>query len=184
MGFFSGIINAITGKSGARAAKKAGRLKSEGSQDAADLFGPSVQAGTAARNRVLSLLGLEGGDGAEFQFTPGAQLRFNQGIRALESSGAARGMLNSGATAKALTRFGQDFASNERAQEINRLLALTGAGDAATSQQAPFVFGVKGGKAEGILNAAQARAQGANNLLGLGGFLLGKTISPGGLFNQ
>src|SRR5712692_2716617 len=47
------------------------------------------------------------------QNDPGFQFRLQQGEQALERSAAARGNLLSGGTAKALTQYGQDYASNE-----------------------------------------------------------------------
>lgn len=60
---------------------------------------------------------------ADFQRDPGYQFRLQEGMKALEGSAAARGMLNSGATLKALTRYGQDFAANEYQNAYNRFNA-------------------------------------------------------------
>jgi len=51
---------------------------------------------------------------------PGYQFRLEQGRKAIEGSAAARGSLNSGATLKALERYGQDYASNEYQNAYNR----------------------------------------------------------------
>lgn len=100
---------------------------------------------------VRALAGLEDRDFqrdftlADFQQDPGYQFRMQEGQKALERSAAARGSLNSGATLKALTRYGQDFASNEyqnaynrfnadRDRRFNRLASLSGLGQTATSQ--------------------------------------------------
>jgi hypothetical protein len=48
-----------------------------------------------------------------FQADPGYGFRLSEGLKALERSAAARGGLLSGGTGKALTRFGQDMASQE-----------------------------------------------------------------------
>lgn len=60
---------------------------------------------------------------ADFQQDPGYQFRMGEGMKALERSAAARGGLNSGATLKALTRYGQDFATNEYQNAYNRFNA-------------------------------------------------------------
>ena len=44
---------------------------------------------------------------------PGYQFRLSQGTQAITGNAAARGLLQSGATAQALTRYGQDLASQE-----------------------------------------------------------------------
>lgn len=51
---------------------------------------------------------------------PSYQTRFNEGQRALEHSGSAKGTTLSGAQFKALERYGQDFASNEYAKAYSR----------------------------------------------------------------
>jgi hypothetical protein len=63
---------------------------------------------------------------------PGYQFRLNEGTKALERSAAARGMLFSGATGKGLTRYAQDYASNEYDKSFNRLGVLSGSGQVAT----------------------------------------------------
>lgn len=81
----------------------------------------------------------------DFQADPGYQFRMQEGMKALQGSAAARGSLNSGATLKALTKYGQDFASNEytnaynrfnsdRDRRFNRLASLAGVGQTATNQ--------------------------------------------------
>lgn len=81
----------------------------------------------------------------DFQADPGYQFRMSEGMKALERSAAARGGLGSGGTLKALTRYGQDFASNEytnaynrfnadRDRRFNRLSSLAGIGQTANSQ--------------------------------------------------
>lgn len=57
---------------------------------------------------------------SDFQADPGYQYRLEQGGRALENSAASRGMQLSGATLKALTRFGQNEGSNEFDRSFNR----------------------------------------------------------------
>lgn len=73
---------------------------------------------------------------------PGYQFRMGQGQKALERSASARGLLNSGKALKALTRYGQGFASDEfnnawnrnqmsQSNRYNRLASLAGVGQAA-----------------------------------------------------
>lgn len=50
---------------------------------------------------------------ADFAKDPGYQFRMDEGARGLEGSAAARGGLLSGATLKALTQYGQNYASGE-----------------------------------------------------------------------
>lgn len=48
------------------------------------------------------------------------QFRFNEGMRPIETSRAAQGLTRTGATLKALSRYGQNFASNEYDRIYNR----------------------------------------------------------------
>lgn len=54
---------------------------------------------------------------------PGYQFRLNEGLGGVERSAAARGGLFSGATLRALERYGQDYASGEYMNAFNRNLA-------------------------------------------------------------
>lgn len=124
----------------------------------------------------------------DFQADPGYQFRMQQGQDALERSAAARGGLNSGATLKAITEYGQNFASNEfgnaynrftnnQTNRFNRLAAIAGIGQTAQGQmnQAAQTYGTNMGNiAVGNANAqgASAIAQGnawSGGLQGLAG---------------
>jgi hypothetical protein len=56
------------------------------------------------------------------QNDPGWQFRLDEGRKAIERSAAAKGTLLSGGTLKDLTRWGQDYASNEYDKVYNRAL--------------------------------------------------------------
>ena len=60
---------------------------------------------------------------SDFQKDPGYDFRMQEGAKALQGSAAARGSLLSGGTLKALTKYGQDFASNEYNNAYNRFNA-------------------------------------------------------------
>lgn len=82
---------------------------------------------------------------ADFQEDPGYQFRMSEGMKALDRSAAAKGGLNSGAQMKAISRYGQDMASQEYQNAYNRfnsdqdrrfgrLSSLAGLGTNATGQ--------------------------------------------------
>lgn len=56
---------------------------------------------------------------------PSFQFRLQEGQKALERSAAAKGTLLTGGTAKALTRYAQDYASGEYQNIFNRLFSTT-----------------------------------------------------------
>jgi hypothetical protein len=82
---------------------------------------PSYDAGgPGIYNQLLSRI--RQGPG-EFTESPGYQFRLSQGVQALERGAVARGRQLSGAQGKALTRFGQDYASNEYDNFLRRYYA-------------------------------------------------------------
>lgn len=83
----------------------------------------------------------------DFQQDPGYAFRQQEGLDALQSSASARGGVLGGAALKGITRFGQDFASNEYANaynrfnndttsRFNRLSSIAGLGQTAQNQTA------------------------------------------------
>lgn len=154
-------------------------------QQRADL-NPYNQAGQSA------LSGMQDADFSrdfamsDYQADPGYQFRMAEGMKALENSAAARGSLNSGATLKAISRYGQDMASQEyqnaynrfnadRDRRFGRLSSLAGIGANAAGQMA----GVAGQYGSNVANtltgmgnatagAGMARANATQNLLKTG----------------
>ncbi|MBP9693174.1 MAG: tail fiber domain-containing protein [Alphaproteobacteria bacterium] len=132
---------------------------------------PWRQAGGVALGQLAS------GDvfgGKGFEADPGYQFRMSEGMKAINSNAAARGGVNSGATLKALARYGQDFASNEYnnayGRQYNRLSALAGFGQGANQQVSNagtnYANAVSGNQI-GVGNAA------ASNIMGQTGRLAG-----------
>jgi hypothetical protein len=89
---------------------------------------PSPTGGSAPINAQQSLQAL--------QASPGYQLRLTEGQKALERSAASRGTLLTGGTAKALQRYGQEFASTEYDKRQQQLFSLAGLGYNAAATQA------------------------------------------------
>lgn len=150
-----------------------------------ELQEPFRQGGITAQNRLLTLLGLEGGEAGapdygryakdftmtDYQADPGYGFRMSEGMKALERSAAARGGLLSGATLKGTQRFGQDLASQEyqnafnryyaqRASQLNPLQSLMGAGQ-TSANTLTSAMGQTGQNVAGAQMAGgQARASG------------------------
>ena len=96
-------------------------------QNRADLQ-PWRDVGSAALQNLAGQVG-QWGPG-----TPAYDFQFSEGMRALDNSASARGMVQSGAAMKAAERFGQGLAAQGRSEELNRLQALAGVGQTATGQ--------------------------------------------------
>lgn len=176
-------------------------------QRGASLNKNNIDRGDKAGNQLAYRLGL-GGEGTgkagglndrykdfnfNFEADPGYQFRMGEGQNSVNNKMAASGSLLSGAAMKALTRFNQDYASNEygnsygRARsgyesdraafgadnmnEYNRLMGVQGAGQNAINSTNGLAGTVQGnasnayqGIASGMANASNQFGQSSNNL--------------------
>ncbi len=101
----------------------------------------------------------------DFQADPGYAFRQAEGQKAIDSSAAARGSSLSGATLKALTKYGQDFASNEfnnaynrwnndTSNRFNRIAGVAGVGQQAVNQVGAYGQQTASNIAQGNMNTA------------------------------
>ena len=98
---------------------------------------------------------------ALFRNQPGYQFGLNEGEKAVQASAAARGGLNSGATLKALTKFGTDYADQQGyTPYMNRLAALSGMAQTSTNTTGQLGANYANQVGANLQNAGQARAQG------------------------
>jgi hypothetical protein len=119
------------------------------------------------------------------QNDPGYQFRLAEGMKALQRSAAAKGNLFTGGTGKALTRYGQDYASSEygnvynralgqfqqrynidqtnKANTYNRLSAMSGGGQTAAGQLNSASQNYGNNAAQILIGSGNAQAQGINN---------------------
>lgn len=137
-------------KSAEKAAKKQTKAQKEALAAQTALSKPYVEAGTNAMAQYQRLAPYQPFGMPQFEADPGYQFRMSEGLKALERSASARGLLQSGGTLKDITRFGQDLASQEYQNAFQRYLAqreasmepyryLTGVGQAAAAGQAANV---------------------------------------------
>jgi len=191
----SGVAAIGSGAIAAGGARKAGNIQAEASREARatdermlerqiGLQEPFRQAGLTAQEQIMQLLGV-GGDASaadygslakpfgmeQFEQDPGYAFRQSEGMKALERSAAARGLLQSGPTLKGIQRFGQESASQEYGNAFNRyqiernarlnpLQSLMGAGQTATNVMTGNVGQSSQNQQANILGAGQARASG------------------------
>jgi hypothetical protein len=103
------------------------------------------------------------GDYGGFTASPGYKFRLDEGIKAVERSAAARGLLGSGATMKGIQRYGEGLASSEYENYANALRSMAGIGQ--TSAQATGAQGIATGQgiAQSMTQAGNARASGYAN---------------------
>lgn len=109
--------------------------------------------------------------------SPGYQFRLDEGIKAIDRSASARGLVRSGATAKAVQRYGEGLASSEYDGYASRLAQLAGFGQSATAGTAAAGSSAAQGigaaqiaagnaRASSYLNTASSINTGLNNIVG------------------
>lgn len=127
---------------------------------------PWRDTGSNALKMLADSLGVNGPDAASaasgaFQKTPGYDFSFSEGVRATDAGMSAKyGGVKNGATAKALTRFGQGTANQEYGGWLNKLGVLAGVGQTATAQQAQGAQAYANNTGNLMQDAAAARASG------------------------
>ncbi|MFW1903658.1 DNA transfer protein p32 [Acinetobacter baumannii] len=186
----SGIIGSITGSTkAAKAAQEAGNQQFEATKYASDqqreMFDelrkdqqPYMQAGSDALKQLMGGMGADGQfmktySGQDIYNDPSYKFRLNQGLDAIQSGAAAQGGLLSGATQKALSDYGQNFASQEyqngynrfnadQTNQYNRLANLVGLGQSAAAGVGNA--GMQTGQAIANNTMAGANAQAAGTI--------------------
>lgn len=128
---------------------------------------PAGFTGTAG-NALASLFGLNGSQAGTDAFnnwynSTAGNFGLQQGMQAINGNQAARGLLNSGSTLKALNQFGQNYGATQIQNYMSNLLGLgnlglgagsliTQAGLKSKSQSSPGKGGMTGGLLSGIGN--------------------------------
>lgn len=138
-------------------------------QDAA----PWRAAGEDALSQLRALLAPGGGLAQDFNAgsDPGYQFGLNEGLKALERTLPRAYGFDSGATLKALTRYGNDYATTKyneafnrdlagKAQKYNFLAGLSGIGQTANSQVASGGMNFANNAGQNIMSGGAARAAG------------------------
>ena len=160
------------------ASKRAAKAQKQALAQQMALVKPYVEAGKNALPEYLKLAPYEEFGLKQFQADPGYNFRMAEGMKGLERSAAARGLLQSGGTLKGIQQYGQNLASAEYDNAFSRYISqreasmepyryLTGLGQAAAAGQATNV-GTTGANlaqiamAKGDVQAAQAAGMGSS----------------------
>lgn len=178
---YKSASNATKAQAGAAAAANATQryMYDQTREDTA----PFRDNGLAASNRLTEMLGLKGGDNpllrtftandmnADPVYQSGLQFGLNEGTKGINRMEAAQGSMLSGATLKALTRFGNDYGStkaaeaynrftNNQANQYNRLAGLAGSGQTANAQIGAAGQNMANNISENQIGIGNARASG------------------------
>lgn len=145
-----------------------------------------INNGANANNTISALLGT-GGDTAAAQEaynnylnSTGYQFQLSSGQDAINSDQAAKGLLNSGATAKALTQYGQNLASTTFNNYLSQLSGLSTAGQTSLGQVASAGSAGGASASQATQAGGSAQASGINGALGGFGNVLSNLFSVSG----
>lgn len=176
----------------AAASDRASEVQREMFERQVELQEPWRQAGVNALTKLQAAADYTPFGMQQFQRDPGYGFRMSEGMKALERSAAARGGLLSGATGKALQRYGQDLGSQEYMNAFNRyqaerqarlgpLQSLAGVGQTATQalgsaagQYGSNIGNIMMGQGQTAANAALARGSAYAGGLNQLGYLAGR----------
>lgn len=145
-------------------ANKAAGAMTDATNAANQLNAPAVAARNSALEQMQALLK----DPSSLTSTPGYQFGVDQGAKTLNSGAAARGQTYSGGQAKALTRYGQDYAGTKLNDSFNRLSQLASGGQSGTTQTVDNITSAGNANAMPWIVGSNAVADGINGLTAYG----------------
>jgi len=149
---------------------------------------PALSARNSALTQLQAMLGNGGMNisAADVQAEPGYQFGLNQGNQNIQNSAAAKGGLYSGQAMKALTQYGNDYAStkydaafNRKQAAINPLLSMAGLGQTAANTNASSGSNYANQAGNNITGAGNASAAATLAQSNIWGNLLNKTAAGG-----
>jgi hypothetical protein len=180
----SALLGSSSSKKASKAQSKAAEAAIAEQRRQFDLsrgdLAPWREAGGQAIGQGFSMLQ----PGYDHTTSPGYQFRLDEGLRGVENSAAARGLLQSGGTLKGIERYAEGMAASDFNDHFNRMMSVASGGQqAATSgaqlgQQSAQNIGnlltqQGNAKASGYMGQANAWSQGMGNLAqifsGMGG---------------
>lgn len=189
----AGVVGAVSSKNASDKANKAAKNAAaanaaaiQGTQTANNaLYAPYEQRGNAAGDAINAFLGVGGGAaqaGAYDQYkqSTGYQSNMKAGSDAIASNRAAQGLLKSGATLKALTKFGQDTNANYTNSYLSALGNQQSAGLNAAQGNANSNSGLLNSSTNNNNALANAQGQAAYNNANTINDLLGNAVSAYG----
>lgn len=146
-----------------KAADKANQTQQRAQDQMQANLAPYMEAGTNALGPQQALLGLQGPEAAKtamdnFQSSPGYEYQVQQGMRGVNARAASQGMLNSGATLKALQDRGNSLAAQDFGTYYNRLAGLAGLGQNAAAGVGNSGVQTAAGQAQTDVSAASTQA--------------------------
>jgi hypothetical protein len=139
---------------------------------------PYMGAGNNATTTLAQLYGLQGQDAqtaafGQFEASPDYQFAQREGMRALEGSNAAKGLLQSSGHMRTAQQYGQNLASQQYGNYVNRLQGLANTGLTATNTSVAAnqnagnsLAGVMSGYGNNLANASMGAGGALSNIYG------------------
>lgn len=164
MGVIGDIAGAIIG---GNASKKAAKAQEKSTQRGIaeisrqyDLtrqdFAPWRAEGATAIGKMGEMLK----PGYDHTTSPGYEFRLGEGMRTVENSAAAKGILQSGGTLKGLMRYGQGVAAEDFNDQFNRQASVAAGGQQVNTTLGALGAQKAGGIAELFTQGGNAKASG------------------------
>jgi hypothetical protein len=98
--------------------------------------------------------------GYDYTASPGYQFRLGEGLRGVENSAAARGILQSGGTLKGIDKYAEGLAASDFGDSFNRYSTLAGLGNAAMNTGANAASNYANSGSSILQGIGQAKASG------------------------
>jgi hypothetical protein len=185
---WASIIPAVAGVAtsliGANAANKAAQQQTNAMRQAMTFAQSGNDAARAdlepyRAGGVADYNALRNAVGQTYETSPGYDFARAEGIRAIDQSASARGMLNSGGRLRELMRYGTGVAQQDYNNWLSRLQGLAGVGQSATGQTASLA------QQQGLTQAQMAQQMGTmqgTGTIGQANAMLGGINNAAGLW--
>lgn len=160
---------------------KALKALTDSQNQAQGVLQPYLNSGTAANDKLSSLLGTNNDPATTQQIlasSPGYQFQLDQGNQALDRQQAARGGYFSGSAIKAGQDYASGVANNTVNQYYNQLAQQAGQGQGAANSAGQIYSNIGGAKAAADINTGNIVNQGLGSLMGAGAYGRNPYIYP------
>jgi hypothetical protein len=156
----SGVLGGKGAKKAAKAEVQMGRealalQKQMYDQGRADLA-PWRDAGGKAIGQGFAMLQ----PGYDYTASPGYDFRLSEGLRGVENSAAARGLLQSGGTLKGIDKYAEGLAAQDYNDQFNRMMSVASGGQQAATSSVQAGQNYASGASNTLGNIGQAKASG------------------------
>lgn len=168
-----GVIDSVFGGGGNKNAQQSSAYTKDLYADAAKGLNPYITGGGNSFKMMGDVLGANGA-GAQtagfqnFMDSTGYKFLLDSGSKAITGNASAKGLLRSGATAKALESFGQNLASTKTMEYMNALLGMSQVGAGAAANKGNIGQAAAGNFLEAQKLQTESKANAWGSLFDLG----------------